>query len=108
MLILPFLNNPKRSRSVLQDGSRSLGLFWKDKTPSYNRRNTVRVIMVIGRRDALNEWSEMLGYGADGCTFKSGFGQRATGKLSHSPQQYTLLQYFTFPRINITQILENL
>ena len=37
-------NLPKqsqRSRSVLQDGSRSLGLFWKEKTPSYNRRNTV-------------------------------------------------------------------
>ena len=31
----------KRSRSVLQDGSRSLGLFWKKKTPSYNRGNTV-------------------------------------------------------------------
>ena len=31
----------QRSRSVLQDGSRSLGLFWKEKTPSYNRRNTV-------------------------------------------------------------------
>ena len=32
----------KRSRSVLQDGSRSLGMFWKKKkTPSYNRRNTV-------------------------------------------------------------------
>ena len=37
-------NLPKqsqRSRSVLQDGSRSLGLFWKAKTLSYNRRNTV-------------------------------------------------------------------
>ena len=31
----------QRSRSVLQDGSRSVGLFWKEKTPSYNRRNTV-------------------------------------------------------------------
>ena len=29
------------SRSVLQDGSRTFGLFWKEKTPSYNRRNTV-------------------------------------------------------------------
>ena len=29
------------SRSVLEDGSRSLGLFWKEKSPSYNRRNTV-------------------------------------------------------------------
>ena len=31
----------QRSRSILQDGSRSLGLFWKEKTLSYNRRNTV-------------------------------------------------------------------
>ena len=38
----------QRSRSVLQDGSRSFGLFWKEKTPSYNRRNTV--ISVIKRR----------------------------------------------------------
>ena len=30
------------SRSVLQDGSRTFGLFWKEKTPSYNRRNTVK------------------------------------------------------------------
>ena len=29
------------SRSVLQDGSRTFGLFWKEKTLSYNRRNTV-------------------------------------------------------------------
>ena len=39
-----FFTLPKpsqRSRSVLQDGSRALGLFWKEKTPSYNRRNTV-------------------------------------------------------------------
>ena len=31
----------QRSRSILQDGSRSLGLFWKEKYPSYNRINTV-------------------------------------------------------------------
>ena len=31
----------QRSRSILQDGSRSLVLFWKEKTPSYNQRNTV-------------------------------------------------------------------
>ena len=31
----------QRSRSILQDGSRSLGLFWKEKTLSYNQRNTV-------------------------------------------------------------------
>ena len=39
---------PKRcqsSRSVLQDGSRTFGLFWKEKTPSYNRRNTVIVFV---------------------------------------------------------------
>ena len=29
------------SRSVLKDGSRTFGLFWKEKNPSYNRRNTV-------------------------------------------------------------------
>ena len=31
----------QRSRSVLEDGSRSLGLFWTEKSPSYNRRNMV-------------------------------------------------------------------
>ena len=31
----------QRSRSVLEDGSRSLGLFWKEKNPSYIRGNTV-------------------------------------------------------------------
>ena len=31
----------QRSRSIFQDGSRSLGLFWKENNPSYNRRNTV-------------------------------------------------------------------
>ena len=31
----------QRSRSILQDGSRSLGLFWKEKTLSYNQRKTV-------------------------------------------------------------------
>ena len=31
----------KRSRSIFQDGSRSLGLFWKENNLSYNRRNTV-------------------------------------------------------------------
>ena len=29
------------SRSILQDGSRTFGLFWKEKNPSYNRRYTV-------------------------------------------------------------------
>ena len=32
------------SRSVLQDGSRTFGLFWKEKNPSYNRRNTVHEV----------------------------------------------------------------
>ena len=31
----------QRSRSILQDGSRSLGLFWKENTLSYSQRNTV-------------------------------------------------------------------
>ena len=31
----------QRSRSVFQDGSRVLGLFWKENNLSYNRRNTV-------------------------------------------------------------------
>ena len=35
----------QRSRSILQDGSRSLGLFWKEKTLSYNRRNTVMCLV---------------------------------------------------------------
>ena len=35
----------QRSRSVLQDGSRSLVLFWKEKTPSYNQRNMVYLLM---------------------------------------------------------------
>ena len=34
------------SRSVLQDGSRTFGLFWKEKTPSYNRRNTVDDVII--------------------------------------------------------------
>ena len=33
----------QRSRSVLEDGSRFLGLFWKEKSPSYNRSNTVEI-----------------------------------------------------------------
>ena len=32
----------QRSRSIFQDGSRSLGLFWKENNPSYNQRNTVQ------------------------------------------------------------------
>ena len=43
-------NLPKqsqRARSILQDGSRSLRLFWKAKTPSYTRRNTVQATLDI-------------------------------------------------------------
>ena len=37
--VLPFLNSPKDL-----DGSRFFsGLFWKEKTPSYNQRNRVVV-----------------------------------------------------------------
>ena len=31
----------QRSRSIFQDGSRSLGLFWKENNLSYNQRNMV-------------------------------------------------------------------
>ena len=43
---LPFLNNPKDlDPSCKMDlGSRSLGLFWKEKTLSYNQRNTVSLL----------------------------------------------------------------
>ena len=34
----------QRSRSILKDGSRFLGLFWKEKTLSYNRRNMALLI----------------------------------------------------------------
>ena len=52
---MKFCNNsnftlPKQSqrcRSVLEDGSRSLGLFWTEKSPSYNRRNTVNILSPI-------------------------------------------------------------
>ena len=37
----------QRSRSILQDGSRSLGLFWKEKTQSYNQRNTVCCLAIF-------------------------------------------------------------
>ena len=35
------LKQCQSSRSILQDGSRTFGLFWKEKNLSYNRRNTV-------------------------------------------------------------------
>ena len=31
----------QRSGSIFQDGSRSLGLFWKENNLSYNQRNKV-------------------------------------------------------------------
>ena len=40
-------------RSVLQDGSRTFGLFWKEKNPSYNRRNTVI---------SMKQWSDRNSY----------------------------------------------
>ena len=49
------LTLPKQSqisRSVLQDRSRSLGLFWKEKAPSYNRRNTVN-------EEPFTQWSSL-------------------------------------------------
>ena len=36
-----FLKQFQRSRSILLDRSRFLGLFWKEKTRYYHRRNTV-------------------------------------------------------------------
>ena len=45
----PLPKQSQRSRSILQDGSRSLVLFWKEKTPSYNRRNTVFLYLYITR-----------------------------------------------------------
>ena len=44
----------QRSRSILQDGSRSLRLFWKEKTLSYNRRNTVFIKSVSSSTHEIN------------------------------------------------------
>ena len=44
------------SRSVLQDGSRTFGLFWKEKTPSYNRRNTLYCLMQNDTGRVVNFW----------------------------------------------------
>ena len=38
---IPLPKQSQRSRSILQDGSRSFVLFWKENTLSYNRRNTI-------------------------------------------------------------------
>ena len=37
----PLPKQSQRYRSILQDGSRSFELFWKEKTLSYNQRNMV-------------------------------------------------------------------
>ena len=67
--IFPFLNNPKWSRSVLQDGSRSLVLFWKKKNPSYNRRNTVisQGINYYTNFHFVTRLSVIFGYCQDSC-----------------------------------------
>ena len=41
---LPFQNNPKKSRSILQDGSRFMGLFNKEEKPCYSRIDTAYYI----------------------------------------------------------------
>ena len=43
----------QRSRSILQDGSRSLGLFWKEKILSYNRRNMVDIDHHINKQNCV-------------------------------------------------------
>ena len=53
----------QRSRSVLKDGSRSLGLFWKENNPSYNRRNTVQQQF---QDSVLAEWLEPYKLGSFG------------------------------------------
>ena len=51
----------QRSRSVLQDGSRSLGFFWKEKTLSYNRINTVaKIYKTIGNVPNFHEFTLIL------------------------------------------------
>ena len=37
----------QKSRSILHDGSRTFGLFWKEKPLSYNRRNTVLTSIIV-------------------------------------------------------------
>ena len=46
----------QRSRSILQDGSRSLGLFWKEKTLFYNRRNMVKAVLMINAAQRMFLW----------------------------------------------------
>ena len=45
----------QRSRSILQDGSRSLGLFKRETTLSYNRRNTVAQFDLLNTLSARDE-----------------------------------------------------
>ena len=42
-----FQKHSQRSRSILQDGSRSLRLFWKGKTLSSDQRKTVYYMQII-------------------------------------------------------------
>ena len=63
----------QRSRSVFQDGSRSLRLFWKENNPSYNRRSTVLAtltiilipVFVYAKRDESNQTAWMCAVQAD-------------------------------------------
>ena len=45
----------QRSRSILEDGSRSLGLFWKEKNPSHIRGNTVHKQQIKAYGDTSGE-----------------------------------------------------
>ena len=37
---------PQKSRSILKDGSRFLGLFWKENIPSYNRKKYCKFMTI--------------------------------------------------------------
>ena len=39
----------QRSRCILEEGSISLGLLWKEKTLSYNQRNTVLKLILLSK-----------------------------------------------------------
>ena len=47
------------SRSVLKDGSRTFGLFWKEKNLTYNQRNTVY------RKEVHRRFLEKVHFGTD-------------------------------------------
>ena len=46
------------SRSVLQDGSKTFGLFWKEKNLSYNRRNMVLFHAPDGALEGILKWHQ--------------------------------------------------